>query len=454
MTTEELSPQVGPAESKHINSRRYQDVISGDRVTTTHWFIAWAGGLGFMIESMGTAVYALIIPQLLDDFDADLNQLTFALFIVGLVSAGATYFWPWLADRIGRRPCFIINIVLCALSLVLVALSWSWLSFIAFYGLYLCAQVGEWGVAACLISETWPARRRASVLSFARSFYGYGAALAGLLGVTLVATIGWRYAFLLPAGVAFLALFVRFFCPESPYWLRARDRRTRLRAAVARGEQVSAEDSAWQRKAEKPGLGQLFLADQRRRTIVAIFVPVIGLMAFTIVGAWQPLYLHNELGWTTSEYSLYTIWWGLAGTLGYYLFGWIADHRSRLSAMFAGNLLCIVTIIPWALSTEPWAIYTFGLLANVGLIGVWGTIMTYTAELFPTRIRGLGQGISWGTAGLISKGVPFLALLISDVTGSFQLAFLLIPVLLIIQLIGLVIAKTEYAGKELDEIAV
>jgi Major Facilitator Superfamily len=138
---------------------------------------------------------------------------------------------------------------------------------------------------------------------------------------------------------------------------------------VARGEQVSAEDSAWQRKAEKPGLGQLFLADQRRRTIVAIFVPVVGLMAFTIVGAWQPLYLHNELGWTTSEYSLYTIWWGLAGTLGYYLFGWIADRRSRLSAMFAGNLLCIVTIIPWALSTEPWAIYTFGLPANVGVIG-------------------------------------------------------------------------------------
>jgi MFS transporter, putative metabolite:H+ symporter len=168
----------------------------------THWFIVWVGGLGFMIESMGTAVHALIIPQLLDDFDADLNQLTFALFVVGLVSAGATYFWPWLADKIGRRPCFIINIVLCALSLVLVALSWNWLSFIAFYGLYLCGQVGEWDVAACLISETWPARRRASVLSFARSFYGYGAALAGLIGVILVATIGWRYAFLLPAGVA------------------------------------------------------------------------------------------------------------------------------------------------------------------------------------------------------------------------------------------------------------
>ena len=76
MTTEELSPQVGPAEAKHINSRRYQDVITGDRVTTTHWFIAWAGGLGFMIESMGTAVYALIIPQLLDDFDADLETKT------------------------------------------------------------------------------------------------------------------------------------------------------------------------------------------------------------------------------------------------------------------------------------------------------------------------------------------------------------------------------------------
>jgi len=176
-------------------------------------------------------------------------------------------------------------------------------------------------------------------------------------------------------------------------------------------------------------------------------------MAFTIVGAWQPLYLHNELGWTTSEYSLYTIWWGLAGTLGYYLFGWIADHRSRLSAMFAGNLLCIVTIIPWALSTEPWAIYTFGLLANVGLIGVWGTIMTYTAELFPTRMRGTGMGLTWTVSGLLGIGVPYAALWVRDATGSFTAAFLLIPVLLVIQMIGLFIARVDYAGRTLDAIA-
>jgi hypothetical protein len=49
--------------------------------------------------------------------------------------------------------------------------------------------------------------------------------------------------------------------------------------------------------------------------------------------------------------------------------------------------------------------------------------------------------------------VPYGALWVRNVTGSFAVAFLLIPVLLVIQLIGLLVARPDYARRPLDTIA-
>lgn len=48
-------------------------------------------------------------------------------------------------------------------------------------------------------------------------------------------------------------------------------------------------------------------------------------------------------------------------------------------------------------------------LADFGLIGVWGLIFTYTAELFPTRNRGTGSGFVWTVADPAGFGVPYAA---------------------------------------------
>lgn len=446
---------VGPAEAKHITSKRYQDVTRNNRVTITHWFVLLAGSLGWMLDSFGTALYALIIPELIETFHSNLNQMTFDLLIVGLVSAAATYFWPWLADKLGRRTTFIINVAVSSLFLILVAvLSRSWTLFIILYGLYLLAQVGEWGIASCLIAETWPARHRGSALGFARSFYGYGLALAGLVGVFVVA-FGWRIGYLLAAVIALLAVALRFACPESPYWLRTQDRKTRIRESAARGDELSEADVTWSAEAKQLAWRQMFKPGQLRRSLVAIWVAGTAAAFAAIIVAWQPLYLHQAHGWSTPQYSTYIIWWALAGTAGYYLFSWVGDRWGRLTAMLAGNILCIVFIVPWAFASETWQLYVLGFIWNFGQLGVWGTILAYTAELFPTRIRGAGQGTAWGIGAVIQRVVPFGTLALANVMGGFQISFaVVIPVLLILQLVGLAIGKAEYAGKDLDAIAV
>jgi hypothetical protein len=49
---------------------------------------------------------------------------------------------------------------------------------------------------------------------------------------------------------------------------------------------------------------------------------------------------------------------------------------------------------------------------------------------------------------------PFVSVYLRQTTGSFQAAFLLIPVIMVIQAVIIWFCSPEYAGKELDEIAV
>lgn len=74
---------------------------------------------------------------------------------------------------------------------------------------------------------------------------------------------GWRAAFLPPAVIALIAIYVRVMCPESPYWVRTKDRRDRIKARVAAKQIVSAENQAWMSKADKLGRRLGFALDRK-----------------------------------------------------------------------------------------------------------------------------------------------------------------------------------------------
>src|SRR5215467_7099448 len=245
---------VGPLETKHLNSQLYRNAADAHRVTATHWHIAWANGLGWGFDGMDGAILALVAPLLLKEFAIDLTAYRNGIQITGLISIIGLFAWPWLADRFGRRNILALNIAIFSLAMPAVALAPSWTWFIVLYSVVRFALNGEWAVGSMLVAETWPARLRGFVLSVDRSAWGIGAALAGTIVTFVVTRWGWRMAYILPAAVALLAVYVRLLCPESPYWVRTQDRKHRIQARLARGHALAAEDREWIDKARKPGI--------------------------------------------------------------------------------------------------------------------------------------------------------------------------------------------------------
>jgi MFS family permease len=81
--------------------------------------------------------------------------------------------------------------------------------------------------------------------------------------------------------------------------------------------------------------------------------------------------------------------------------------------------------------------------------------MILTAEIYPTRIRGVGNGFSWAVAWLVGFVLwPFVTIGIQQSTGSFAKAFLIVPVAMLLMGAGIWLFTPEHRGKELDAIAV
>lgn len=450
----ETGSDVGPLEQKHLQYANYRAVAGGAELTKTHWHIATANALGWGFDGMDGVIFALISPMVIKEFSLSLPEYRSGMQIALFVGIAGLYFWPWLADRYGRRTLLAVNIALFSLLMPVAAMSPTFAVFVIARSLLFFALNGEWSLGSMLVAETWPARLRGRVISITRSAWCIGATLAGAITGLVAANFGWRIAVMVPGVIALLAIYIRSTCPESPYWVRSQDRKRRIAETLARGGTVSDDDRAWFGKAKSAGISQVFMPDVLPSTLIALFVACASTCIYGTVGAWMPLYLSTEKHWSTAEYSLFYVFYGLCGFLGLCLVGWLIDKIGRRRTFIITLIEGAIFMTLWVYSEDRVLLWTFGLLWCLGFLGFWGPSTTLTAEIFPTRIRGAANGVVWAIAYFVGFVLfPFVSIALQQHTGSFALAFLCIPVLMIAMTIGVFFFVPEHSGKELNQIS-
>jgi MFS family permease len=448
-------PATGPLEQRYRRSAAFRAASDQTQVTRTHWHIAVANGLGWGFDGMDGVIFALASPLLIKEFRISVPEFRSGLQIALLVGITGMYVWPWLADRYGRRTLLALNIALFSALMPVAAICTTFAAFVAVRCAINFALNGEWSLGSMLVAETWPARLRGRVIGINRGTWCFGAALAGAVATWIIADYGWRIALAVPALVALIAVYVRAKCPESPYWVRMQDRKERIRMTLAEGGRLSAEDQSWLDKARRVPLRQLFLPDMWRNTAVATFVACCATTIYGTVGGWMPLYLSTERHWSTATYGAFYIVWGMAGFVGLLVAGWISDRFGRRPAFYVMLIEGAVFLTLWVYARTDLELWIYGSLWSIGFLGFWAPTMVLTAEVYPTRIRGVGNGFSWSVAWLVGFILwPFVAVSLQQSTGSFAAAFLLIPVAMLLMALGIRLFAPDHAGKELDAIAV
>ena len=146
-----------------------------------------------------------------------------------------------------------------------------------------------------------------------------------------------------------------------------------------------------------------------REMLIASLVYFFYLFTWLGWSAWMPFYLANEkhLGFQTM--GTYLTIWMLCAIFAFWLAGWLCDVFGRRRVIPALAVPASILLIVMGHIDTASSLFWVGLASNCLLTGSIGNALGYTAELFPTQIRGTAVGASF-TFGLAAASFAPMAM--------------------------------------------
>lgn len=338
-------------------------------------------------------------------------RLPIALFLGTFIGA---VLLSRLADRIGRKNAFTIDLAILAVGDI-IAMSTSNATVLLVALLIAGLGTGaELPLSATYAQEFAPARNRGRITSMQLTVGFAGGTVGGFVALLVVpltdlAFPGYRIALLVPAIGALATLLIRLRVPESPRWLERRGRieeadriTTTIEQRVMREKgltELPEVKEQYHQPAPRSVLKTLLSRQYIRRTASAWLIELFqgfGAYGFT---TFVPIILLAR-GYSIVHSLLYTAIIQIAYPLGTALSAVITDKIQRkwgMAVLYVVNMLCGLGFF---FVRSPALVVLFGFLTEL-LIFLDGPLLhTYEAEIYPTHVRGSGAGFSFSLSRL------------------------------------------------------
>ncbi len=404
---------------------------AGERSALVRWLMAAAALAGWMFAGMEISLFVLISrPALLDILQGAeesriISWITWyqCAFLLGAAAGG--WVFGWLGDRAGRTRAMGASI-LCY-SLLTGLCYWisdpTWLLLFRFLA---CLGVGGvWPNAVSLSVEALPNVSKPLLAGLMGAAANVGFVLLGLLCYRVAVTPDdWRWVLLVCASPALLGAAMLAWLPESPRWLAAEA----VQTAQAPNRPI--------REILRPPL--------LRRTLLGIglgAIPVVGTAAnanWLVPWSDQAAAVRAERDMAASAPSKTAVaarpggdprvkaWTQVTRSggaiFGSLLGGWIASLLGRRLTYFLISLASLATSSYIYLCLDPASDQRlFSAAAFVlGFVGVtyFGWLPLYLPELFPTRVRSTGTGVTFNSGRVIAAVCVLGAGIIMNVLGG------------------------------------
>ncbi|MBS1799325.1 MAG: MFS transporter [Acidobacteria bacterium] len=356
--------------------------------------------LGWTLDAFDFFLLTVCLKAIAAEFHVGIKEIAEAIFFTLVMRPVGALIFGLLAERYGRRPTLIINIIAFSVFELASAFAPTLTIFMVSRALFGIAMGGEWGVGAALALESLPASGRGVFSGILQEGYVVGnllaAALYGLVFPHLHGTgmfTGWRVMFMIGALPALLAFYMQFKVEESPVWLEAEQRR-RAEGAAKKGIDF------------KPFL-----------TYLPTFLFLVLLMtAFNSFShGTQDLYptlLEKDHGLSPSHVGLIVVISNVGALLGGIISGALSERFGRKRMIIIAALSAIPMIPLWAWSHTIPMLALGGFLMQFAVQGAFGIIPAHLNELSPGPVRAVFPGFAYQLGNLVSSR-----------NGVFQAAF-------------------------------
>jgi putative MFS transporter len=274
---------------------------------------------------------------------------------------------------------------------------------------------------------------------------------------------GWRFVMLIGASGALVVWFLQRNLPESPRWLLERGREAEAEMVTQRLEAWAVADlgnalpeplvraPAPVAAAVGSRLAELFRPPLRRRTIMMIVANLFQTVGFYGFVNWVPTLLIAK-GIHVTQSLEYTFIIAILFPLGPFLGVLVGDRVERKWQVALSCLAIGVVGLIFAQQTSVVGLILFGIVQTVATNWLSFSFHAYQAELFPTRVRGMGVGFvySWSRFSAVFTGF-FIAFSLREfgVPGVFTF----IAAAMVVVIVAVLGFGPHTSNRSLEEIA-
>ena len=332
--------------------------------------------LGWTLDAFDFFIIVFVFKDIAKEFNTDIPSVTATLFLTLAMRPLGALIFGMAADRFGRRPTLMTNILFYSIVEFLSGFAPSLTVLVILRGLFGIAMGGEWGVGASLTMETIPAKTRGIISGLLQAGYPSGYLLAAILYGTSYHFLGWRGMFMVGVLPALLVFFIRRNVEESPAWK--------------------------QRSRQPTGILQTIKGRW------GLFIYVILLMtAFNSFSHGTqdiyPTFLQVQQKFPPEIVSTIAIIYNVGAILGGLVFGTFSERIGRRRAIVLAALLTLPVIPLWAFSNNIVLLSIGAFLIQFFVQGAWGVIPVHLNELSPDSVRGTFPGFTYQLGNLFAS---------------------------------------------------
>jgi len=364
----------------------------------------WACAAGWALDGMDFMIYPLVVGTIIAMWKVDPGSAGLAGTVTLLASAIGGWLGGYLADRIGRVKTLQLTILWFSFFSLVSAFVQNFDQLIVARALLGLGFGGEWAAGAVLMGEAIRPQYRGRAVGSVQSGWAVGWGLAVLSQAILFSwlppDVAWRWMFAIGALPALLVFYLRRYVTEPEI------------SAATRVKQAAS--------GHRPALWEIFSGPILKTTLLASLMVTGCQGGYYAITFWVPRFLTVERKLSVVSSTGYLAALIIGSFVGYLVGAWLADRIGRRNLFLTFSLGAIAVVLLYTqlpLTNE--ILWLLGFPLGFFASGYFSGVGAFLTVLFPTRLRGSGQGFSYNFGRGIGALFPFL---VGWLSGSTSLA--------------------------------